>query len=878
LLVSQLAVSEFVPTVKAQGWLTGWTYRKSHIINGASGAGTNYQMRIVAHYGSGTDSGQDVYLNSHSKTDFGDVRFTKSDGVTLLDYYMENIIYTPTGEEDVVFQEGWENFTGTANDDVTDNWAGWTEAPVNGGIDDARTGAVVGTYCIALRPSGPAPTSSYGRIYTESTYEIKDKVKFWIKRNEAGSNSWAKFKLLNADNTTRAEWSLTLYNSWTEVTIDVSAYKGEFLRFCLEAGTNVNGYGYATLFDDFRHIKAYYTTSAVFWVEVADDLSSSNVTIYVYYGKSDATTTSNGVNTFVFFDDFESYADGSDINNQGGWITKTVGSGGEAKVRVKNGRKHLHLSSSASSAPHATAVIHPASTSNSGYAIRLYEYADDWNEAFSMAFSDDTVTSEGNVNNGYEAIWWGWAGATSKIRKWSGGTSTDLASISDSDANNVYHILEFTWFGSSLKAFRDGTSKMSASDTTYTSRTYIHLDEWSGSSRYTDWVLVRKFVDPEPSHGSWGSEETSGQTYTVDTTFQTTPTWTLPTQATFNIAPSWNLEESFAVLTQSVFNVQPQWTLTESLNILTASTFNILPQWNIQTGWNMLTETLFNVQPQWTLSESWNILTTSVFNVLPQWGLSETFTVLTQSFFNVIPQWSFQESWNTLTTSVFNIVSGWTSNLQWTLEVLKFTGAQFYTVDLTWLTQTTWETLTTNTFNVVNTWSLNPTWTVLTQTTYNVLSSWQTSASWTLDVYHWISTGITYYVDLTWQTAIEWFTEIQILPPSGTPWISPTPQPPSELPPVYVPPETVPLINIGLITIAVIVGVYLYSQLATPKTVDDKTVEDKWKQKRAQSNSAQWKRTQLNSVQWKRRQSKSAQWKRKQAKPVKWKKKSRFEE
>jgi len=34
-----------------------------------------------------------------------------------------------------------------------------------------------------------------------------------------------------------------------------------------------------------------YTASgnAVFWVEVADDLSSSNATIYVYYGKSSAT-------------------------------------------------------------------------------------------------------------------------------------------------------------------------------------------------------------------------------------------------------------------------------------------------------------------------------------------------------------------------------------------------------------------------------------------------------------------------------------------------------------------------------------------------------------------------------------------------------------
>ncbi|MEM5771882.1 MAG: hypothetical protein QW790_04055, partial [Candidatus Aenigmatarchaeota archaeon] len=94
----------------------------------------------------------------------------------------------------------------------------------------------------------------------------------------------------------------------------------------------------------------------------------------------------------------------------------------------------------------------------------------------------------------------------SKIRKWVNGASTDLASISDSDSNNVYHTLEFIWYGSTLKAIRDGVEKLSATDTTYSSRTYIHLDEWNGSSRYIDWVLVRKYASPEPTT-SVGVEE-----------------------------------------------------------------------------------------------------------------------------------------------------------------------------------------------------------------------------------------------------------------------------------------------------------------------------------------------------------------------------------
>ena len=72
------------------GWLTGWNYRKSHIINAATGAGTNYQKQITVHYGAGSDSDDDVYLNGKCKTDFGDIRFTDNDETTLLDYWLES--------------------------------------------------------------------------------------------------------------------------------------------------------------------------------------------------------------------------------------------------------------------------------------------------------------------------------------------------------------------------------------------------------------------------------------------------------------------------------------------------------------------------------------------------------------------------------------------------------------------------------------------------------------------------------------------------------------------------------------------------------------------------------------------------------------------
>jgi len=74
-------------------WLTGWSYRKACTIRGSSaGAVADYQIKIVVRYGSGSDSGQNVYLNGKCRSDFGDVRFTDSDGTTLLSYWIEKLV------------------------------------------------------------------------------------------------------------------------------------------------------------------------------------------------------------------------------------------------------------------------------------------------------------------------------------------------------------------------------------------------------------------------------------------------------------------------------------------------------------------------------------------------------------------------------------------------------------------------------------------------------------------------------------------------------------------------------------------------------------------------------------------------------------------
>ncbi|MFW9847922.1 MAG: DUF2341 domain-containing protein [Candidatus Thorarchaeota archaeon] len=76
-------------TFTEAAWLTGWQYRKAHFLEAATGAGTGFQVHITVHYGSGTDNGEDVYVNSNCQTDFDDIRFTDDDETTQLDYWRE---------------------------------------------------------------------------------------------------------------------------------------------------------------------------------------------------------------------------------------------------------------------------------------------------------------------------------------------------------------------------------------------------------------------------------------------------------------------------------------------------------------------------------------------------------------------------------------------------------------------------------------------------------------------------------------------------------------------------------------------------------------------------------------------------------------------
>jgi len=84
-------------------WLTGWTYRKTITLSRASGAVSNYQMKLLVGESAGA-AGEDVDCNSHCQTDFDDLRFTNAAG-TVLDYWIESITGTTPNQLAIVWIE-----------------------------------------------------------------------------------------------------------------------------------------------------------------------------------------------------------------------------------------------------------------------------------------------------------------------------------------------------------------------------------------------------------------------------------------------------------------------------------------------------------------------------------------------------------------------------------------------------------------------------------------------------------------------------------------------------------------------------------------------------------------------------------------------------
>jgi hypothetical protein len=332
-ILGLLCLSVFSAISKAEStstsWLPGWTYRKSHTIDQASGAGTDYQVAIKVYRSTGIDGTEKlddgtyagkVYVGTNCRDDFGDIRFTASDGITLLSY--------------------------------------WIEHQVNG---------------------------SY----------------------------------------------------------------------------------------------------AVFWVKVTDNLSNSHATIYMYYGKSDATTTKNIDNTFIFGDDFETDLSKWTLQGGGAQLSTDHAYEGAKGVKINTGSSWIVRSLS--------------TTSNIAAQIRYYDLMSPNREKH--VFETNTLLAPGTMlfDVGVDED----ISANDYVLR-IGGTYYDTGIA----RTMGWHSFVVRNNGSVTSGLIDGT--LLSQTLAINALASVAAGSWwvaNGEYSYYDACFVRKFVNPEPIHGGWGSEE-----------------------------------------------------------------------------------------------------------------------------------------------------------------------------------------------------------------------------------------------------------------------------------------------------------------------------------------------------------------------------------
>ena len=220
-----------------------------------------------------------------------------------------------------------------------------------------------------------------------------------------------------------------------------------------------------------------------YWIEKADnseiiiwlkfpEIPPGKEVFRLYYGNGKFPGASDGEATFDFFDDFD---DGVvDTTKWRDWDGTAIEENGLLKLEGNTNDIHFYSKISFGTkyivrAQHLRGddggLFFNVQDGDNGYLIALHDTASE----------DDTF----------------------KLWKRQSGSWSSLAS-SNPLKDTEWHVYEIRVEDGSYEFFQDDDSKLSASDSTWTTG-YVGIRGYSTHSTYTDWFLVRKYASPEPS-------------------------------------------------------------------------------------------------------------------------------------------------------------------------------------------------------------------------------------------------------------------------------------------------------------------------------------------------------------------------------------------
>lgn len=261
------------------------------------------------------------------------------------------------------------------------------------------------------------------------------------------------------------------------------------LRFTLDDGVTEIDYW----------IEQFIPTSyAIVWLEVPSLPALSTTTIYIYYGNGSVSTTSNGTNTFVFFDDMSTWS---------GW--SSYGSGGVSQNTAVFGFPVLRKQSN--NDPHGG--WKSIGTNVSDFRLLVREYRRTESDGGTM----NRYGLESSSFNGYGIRRRADVTGSDQFgfeRRVGGSGSASQTTNLDQPRDNWY-ITELTRYGggaSNITATLYDAAHVTIGSRTGTDATYSSFSRFvvhGGYYFYIDWVAVGSFVASEPNVNV-GPEEGGG--------------------------------------------------------------------------------------------------------------------------------------------------------------------------------------------------------------------------------------------------------------------------------------------------------------------------------------------------------------------------------
>ncbi|MDH5765037.1 MAG: DUF2341 domain-containing protein [Gammaproteobacteria bacterium] len=570
-LVLTLTISCFPQSVNAQdSWLENWNYRKQHFIAYASGAGTDYQVKIRTYFESvavgnfsfvsrtGADKGANQgvasdgsyyytagaapagadpyeYIQKFNASDWSQVA---SHNCTLDEptdktqvnniYHKDGYLYLGANNYNIYPIEGWiVVYDASDLSFVEYHSVGERECEgcaYYGGYWWVIAGNVeyitqydtswneIATYTLSYCPhQGTARYCTgyqgvmwidnflYVNIHDSSAEDFLDCYQWTgsgftaVKRMVRPSINCGQGLSLDPDGET-VWWAERSYgvddHRVIKTTIDTSGYAVSLEQHCRTDFGDVR-----FVDDDGITLLSYWMEEkqdgvyADFWVEIHDSLSYTNQSIYAYYGNPTATTTSYGFNTFLFFDDFNR------ANNP------IVGLGWSEfdELGGTNSISNYMLKQNDISITENVEIEHYYNyTSNHAYVFKV-RTTDCTPDIYMMTtlnqYKTDHVT--------FYKI------ETDLLQFFNGTAYTTIQTVEDNTWYKIETYLdnandEYTIWVDDVEQVSD-ESYINAGYPEYLSYTTATNDQnWQ---TYYDNVYVRKRVDPEPVHGTWGAEQ-----------------------------------------------------------------------------------------------------------------------------------------------------------------------------------------------------------------------------------------------------------------------------------------------------------------------------------------------------------------------------------